>query len=355
MSTTLIEPICGMPKMNQVWKHSINYFNTWKQRALLWNSTLCTPWLHMLSKNFEIETYWHLNSRTHNCMNAADHAIQIFKNHFIAGWCTTDCNFPLQLWHKLLLQAEQSINMLWKLCCDPTKSANELHDMTNHTLWVLTGTKATIFNPPEISSASRPFTINAWYVRPHLIIIDAMNILFLKQCLLDFRTRKTITNLCKTLDRIALGWGSLCCNWIFEQNTNSTQGGDFANMPHQSIATTQWTHQELQWATTKGGRKTTIEVGNTTTYYIYQPNSFKGGCCTTKNALTPYPTKYFTYNYENISITQDNHSIISTMPQPGRTNMQHNNLDLLHLQQSPRLHLPMPITPHTDIPSNMHT
>ena len=32
--------------------------------------------------------------------NAAERAIQTFKNHMIAGFCTFDSNFPLVLWNK---------------------------------------------------------------------------------------------------------------------------------------------------------------------------------------------------------------------------------------------------------------
>ena len=38
-------------------------------------------------------------------VNAAEQAIQTFKNHFISGLCTVDSYFPIQLWDKLLPQA----------------------------------------------------------------------------------------------------------------------------------------------------------------------------------------------------------------------------------------------------------
>lgn len=38
--------------------------------------------------------------------NAAERAIRTFKNHFIAGLCSVDKDFPLHLWDKLLPQAE---------------------------------------------------------------------------------------------------------------------------------------------------------------------------------------------------------------------------------------------------------
>ena len=44
--------------------------------------------------------------------NAAERAIQTFKDHFIAGLCSLDKDFPLHLWDKLLLQAELTLNLL---------------------------------------------------------------------------------------------------------------------------------------------------------------------------------------------------------------------------------------------------
>jgi hypothetical protein len=44
--------------------------------------------------------------------NAAKRAIRTFKNHFIAGLCSTDKLFPLNLWDQLLPQAEISLNLL---------------------------------------------------------------------------------------------------------------------------------------------------------------------------------------------------------------------------------------------------
>jgi hypothetical protein len=47
-----------------------------------------------------------------HCANAAERAIRTFKNHFIAGLCTTDTKFPLNQWDQLLEQSEMSLNML---------------------------------------------------------------------------------------------------------------------------------------------------------------------------------------------------------------------------------------------------
>ncbi len=45
-------------------------------------------------------------------VNAAERAIQKFKDHFIAGLCTVNKAFPIQLWDQLLEQAYDLLNML---------------------------------------------------------------------------------------------------------------------------------------------------------------------------------------------------------------------------------------------------
>jgi hypothetical protein len=47
-----------------------------------------------------------------HCRKAAERAIWNFKNHFIAGLCCTDPDFPLHLWDKLLPQALTMLNLL---------------------------------------------------------------------------------------------------------------------------------------------------------------------------------------------------------------------------------------------------
>lgn len=47
--------------------------------------------------------------------NAAEKAVQIFKDHFIAVLCGMDSNFPMQLWCQPLPHTEVQLNMLRKL------------------------------------------------------------------------------------------------------------------------------------------------------------------------------------------------------------------------------------------------
>jgi hypothetical protein len=44
--------------------------------------------------------------------NAAERAIQTFKNHFVAGLCSVDLNFPLRIWDRLLPQATITLNLM---------------------------------------------------------------------------------------------------------------------------------------------------------------------------------------------------------------------------------------------------
>ena len=45
-------------------------------------------------------------------INAAERAIETYKNHLVAGLCTVDKNFPMQLWNELLPQSEITLNLL---------------------------------------------------------------------------------------------------------------------------------------------------------------------------------------------------------------------------------------------------
>jgi hypothetical protein len=68
---------------------------------------------------------WQFVEPNNHRVNAAERAIQTFKNHFISGLCTTDQAFPLQLWDHLTEQAQDTLNLLRTSRHDPTKSAYE--------------------------------------------------------------------------------------------------------------------------------------------------------------------------------------------------------------------------------------
>jgi hypothetical protein len=66
------------------------------------------------SQTIHVQQIGHLPARSpdlHRC-NAAERAIQTFKNHFIAGLSSTDKHLPMHLWDRLLLQATTPLNLL---------------------------------------------------------------------------------------------------------------------------------------------------------------------------------------------------------------------------------------------------
>lgn len=125
---------------------------------------------HAIKKFLEKENIKFQLVEPHNHrVNAAERAIQTFKNHFISGLCTCDKDFPLQLWSRLVKQAQDSLNLLRTSRCHPKISAFDAlegtHDF-NRVPFAPPGTRATIFNPPEIRSSWGPRATDAWYIGP---------------------------------------------------------------------------------------------------------------------------------------------------------------------------------------------
>jgi hypothetical protein len=100
-------------------------------------------------------------------VNAAEHAIGTFKEHFIAALATADMNCPLQLWDKFLPQVELTLNLLYFSCRNPLVSANqELYgpfDFTKLPLAPL-GTKALIYDDPAVHASWAPHATDGYYV-----------------------------------------------------------------------------------------------------------------------------------------------------------------------------------------------
>jgi hypothetical protein len=61
-------------------------------------------------------TKWQFVEPNNHRVNAAERAIQTYKNHFISGLCTTDKDWPLQLWDTLTQQALITLNLLRTPC-----------------------------------------------------------------------------------------------------------------------------------------------------------------------------------------------------------------------------------------------
>ena len=105
-------------------------------------------------------------------MNAAERAIQTFKNHFISGLYATDENWSLQLWDQLTHQATITLNLLRMSRIDPTKSLYEQihsakYDWNKHPM-APPGTRAIMYEAPDSRASWGPRGTETWYYGPEL-------------------------------------------------------------------------------------------------------------------------------------------------------------------------------------------
>ena len=103
--------------------------------------------------------------------NAAKWAIRTFQNHFIAGLCGVDKDFPLHLWDQLLDQAELTLNLLRGLRINPKLSAwaqvNGKYNY-NHVPLAPPGCRVLVHAKPQYSTTCwrSPHALDGWYVGP---------------------------------------------------------------------------------------------------------------------------------------------------------------------------------------------
>ena len=148
----------------------LNYF---KQRGI-------TPKLQKLDNEASKElkeyikeegiTYQLVQPHLHR-RNAAERAIQTWKNHFIAGLCACDPMFPLRLWDKLLEQCDATLNMMRPSRINPKVSAyTQLEGVFdfNATPLAPPGMRAIVFESPEERQSWSPHGVDGWYVGPAL-------------------------------------------------------------------------------------------------------------------------------------------------------------------------------------------
>jgi hypothetical protein len=103
--------------------------------------------------------------------NAAERAIRTFKNHFIAGLCSVDKNFPIHLWDRLIPQAEITLNLLRGSRINPKLSAwaqvNGTFDF-NRTPLGPPGCRVVAHEKPAKRKTWAPHGLDGWYVGPAL-------------------------------------------------------------------------------------------------------------------------------------------------------------------------------------------
>jgi hypothetical protein len=103
-------------------------------------------------------------------VNAAERAIQTFKNAFIAALATTNMDFPLQLWDKLAPQVQDTLNLLWTSRTNPEislayEALNGPYDWNRDPL-APPGCKAIIYEVPAVCGSCASRGTDAWYLGP---------------------------------------------------------------------------------------------------------------------------------------------------------------------------------------------
>ena len=103
--------------------------------------------------------------------NAAERAIQTFKNHFISGLCSVDKTFPIHLWDRLLPQAVLTLNLLrpsrWNSKLSAYQQIYGNFDF-NSTPLAPPGTKVIVHETPDVRSSWAPHGVNGFYIGPSL-------------------------------------------------------------------------------------------------------------------------------------------------------------------------------------------
>jgi hypothetical protein len=102
-------------------------------------------------------------------VNAAERAIQTFKDAFIAALTMTDSNFPLQLWDKITPQVQDMLNMMHASRVNPTISAYEAlngpYDWNRYPLAPL-GCKAVVYEDGDFHGSWTSRGVDKWYLGP---------------------------------------------------------------------------------------------------------------------------------------------------------------------------------------------
>ena len=103
--------------------------------------------------------------------NLAERAIQTFKNHFIAGLCSTHPDFPLNLWDELLPQCTLTLNLLRQSRLNPQLSAHaHVYGPFNYARTPIAppGMKILVHERSTDRGSYDVHAITGWYLGPSL-------------------------------------------------------------------------------------------------------------------------------------------------------------------------------------------
>jgi hypothetical protein len=128
-------------------------------------SKLLKSYLHQQDITFQlVPPYSHRQ-------NSAERAIRSFKDHLIAGLCSTDKSFPMHLWDRLLQQAVMTLNMLRTSRINPKLSAAThifgQYDF-NKAPMAPPGTRIIAHETPSRRRTWAPYGQDGWYIGPAL-------------------------------------------------------------------------------------------------------------------------------------------------------------------------------------------
>jgi hypothetical protein len=128
-------------------------------------SKLLKTYLHQQDITFQlVPPYSHRR-------NSAERAIRSFKDHLIAGLCSTDKSFPMHLWDRLLPQAVMTLNMLRTSRINPKLSAAThifgQYDF-NRAPMAPPGTRIIAHDTPSRRRTWAPHGQDGWYIGPAL-------------------------------------------------------------------------------------------------------------------------------------------------------------------------------------------
>jgi hypothetical protein len=102
-------------------------------------------------------------------VNVAERTIQTFKDAFIVALATTDSDFPLQLWDRLMLQVQDTLNMMRTSKINPAilayEALNRPYDWNRYPLAPL-GCKAVVYEDGDTQGLWASRGVDAWYLGP---------------------------------------------------------------------------------------------------------------------------------------------------------------------------------------------
>ena len=109
-----------------------------------------------------------------HCTNAAERAIQTYKDHLNAGLISCEPNFPLHLWDRLIPHATLTLNLLSPSRINPRLSSEaQLNGafVFNRTPLAPPGTRVVVHETPVKRRTCPPYSVDGWYLCPLTLLL----------------------------------------------------------------------------------------------------------------------------------------------------------------------------------------